>query len=474
MRHRLVAMAIAASLAMPGRALAQQPDSLALATFLDEVSRHHPVARQAQLLEAQAEAVARGALGAVIDPTLSVRWDRKQFEGSEYFNYLDAALKVPTPLGVDVKLGYERTRGRYIGEDRRTPTDGLLSLGISIPVGQGIITDRRRAALAEARGLTRMAAGERRAIVNKLLLEATKAWADWRAAEARLALATEGVEVAQFRLEGIRARVRAGDAAPIDTVEAALEVARREAAQAFAEADRIGARESLAAMRWAADGAPVDLQETTVPGAVLDDEVPAAAQVSAWLAEALRDHPDIAKALGKEDASVAVRRQALADLFPDFEVEAARLADYGETRGLTGFPPAGGAYKFGVAASTSLLLFKERGKADEAGAKRVSAAFAVADARRAVAAAARTAAAELVAASIAADRQALAVQYARRLRDAEEARFAAGESSLFLVNQRERTLLDEGVKLADAEAKGVAARAALAVALGYPARLPEP
>jgi outer membrane protein TolC len=39
------------------------------------------------------------------------------------------------------------------------------------------------------------------------------------------------------------------------------------------------------------------------------------------------------------------------------------------------------------------------------------------------------------------------------LRDAEEIRFEAGESSLFLVNQRERTLIEAQAKLVELEAK---------------------
>jgi len=63
-------------------------------------------------------------------------------------------------------------------------------------------------------------------------------------------------------------------------------------------------------------------------------------------------------------------------------------------------------------------------------------------------------------------RQESAVDYARQLRDGEQQRFDAGESSLLLVNLRERTLLDEQGKLAALEAKRQAAEAALAVAIG--------
>lgn len=136
-------------------------------------------------------------------------------------------------------------------------------------------------------------------------------------------------------------------------------------------------------------------------------------------------------------------------------------------------PDADGYFSFGVRASTSLLLWSERGKAAAEGAKLESASLGAADALRRVGAAARTAAASLQAARAALAVQAVAVAQARRLLEAEQQRFEAGESSLFLLIQRERTLLDESARLADTEAKAVAARAALAVALGFPAVLPE-
>ena len=198
---------------------------------------------------------------------------------------------------------------------------------------------------------------------------------------------------------------------------------------------------------------------------------------SAWLAaeltRALTMHPKVRKARADGDAASAVRRQASAELFPDLEAEVARLADRDGVAGLSDFPSGAGNYKFGLRASTGLLLLKERGKAGEASAKDRIAALILADIRRDVVAEARAAAAGLEGASRAAGWQSEAVALARQLLAAEQRRFDAGESSLFLVNQRERGLLDETTKLADAEVKRVASAAKLATALGYPARLPE-
>jgi hypothetical protein len=63
-------------------------------------------------------------------------------------------------------------------------------------------------------------------------------------------------------------------------------------------------------------------------------------------------------------------------------------------------------------------------------------------------------------------RQVANVRNARLLRDAEQVRFDNGESTLLILNLRERLVLDEAVKLAAVEAKVAGARAALAVATG--------
>jgi outer membrane protein TolC len=64
------------------------------------------------------------------------------------------------------------------------------------------------------------------------------------------------------------------------------------------------------------------------------------------------------------------------------------------------------------------------------------------------------------------DRQRASVSNARLLRDAEQTRFENGESTLLILNLRERLVLDESAKLAALEGKVAAARGALALATG--------
>ncbi len=464
---------VALLLTVPQPARAQSP-ALSLDSLRAVVAAHHPVARQAQQLVRQADGVVLAATGAMFDPQLSAAWERKAFSGSEYYNYFEAAIKVPTPLGVDVKLGLEKTSGQYFDPARRTPTQGLLSLGLSMPIGQGLVTDRRRAELSAARAKRDGALAAREDLLNALLFEATRVWAEWYRAERVLEIAREGRSLIEVRSRGIAARVAGGDLAAIDTIEVRLEVVRREATLALAEADAAAARARIATYLWDADGTPTMWDDATRPMAPTVLPRPDSAWLTREVTRALTMHPKVRKARADGDAASAVRRQASAELLPDLEAEVARLADRDGVSSLSDFPSGAGNYKFGLRASTGVLLLKERGKAGEASAKDRIAALILTDVRRDVVAEARAAAAGLDGATRAAGWQVEAVGLARQLLNGEQRRFDAGESSLFLVNQRERGLLDETTKLADAEVKRITSAAKLATSLGYPARLPEP
>lgn len=120
--------------------------------FFATVSRNHPVVRQARLLADGADADVTAAYGS-FEPKFEASWQQKRFAGSSasaqtlYWNYADIALKIPTPFGADLKMGFERASGRYINPQFTTPTGGLFSAGIAIPLGQRILTDERRTAL---------------------------------------------------------------------------------------------------------------------------------------------------------------------------------------------------------------------------------------------------------------------------------------------------------------------------------------
>jgi outer membrane protein TolC len=426
------------------------------------------VARQAALLGEQARAeqqVARGAF----DPVLSAAWDRKTFGSTEYYDYATAKLTVPTPLGADVVIGYERADGRYISPDRRTPGAGLVTAGLSLPVGQRLLTDERRTALAVARALRTAADADRDAVVNKLLVTAAKDYAGWYEAWRRAAVASDGLVLAEFRLDAVRRRVRAGESAAIDTIEAGLEVQRRAVLRAEMEQALFAARLAAEAHLWDARGAPAALPAAAVP--VFAPDAPVAVDsstVARWVDRAERSHPDVRRAAGRSDQASAQRLFAAQGLLPALEVQATALADRGGPWALSPDAAASANAKLGATAKLPLLLMRERGRFSAASAREDQQRLEVVRVRREVGIAVRTAANDVATFDRLLTTQRSAVALARLMRDGEQRRFEAGESTLFLVNARDRAVLDEEAKLAGLEAKRLAAGAALDAALGGP------
>ncbi len=439
--------------------------SLGFDAFYRQVRAQHPIARQAQLTAEIAAADLRGALGA-FEPVLSVGWDNKTFGGKSYYDEYAFKLTVPTSVGMDVKLGFDRAGGSNLNPESTVPKNGLWSAGVSIPLGQRTLTDERRTALAQSRAARDGADGERAAALNKLLLSAAKDWAAWSEAERKAAIARDGVGLAEFRLSAVRTRVRNGDAAAIDTVEAGLEVDRRTVARLDAEAAAVSARLVVNSYLWSAAGTPQDL------GAEVRPEEPAVSSLVAdslaeqrWIAAAERSHPELAKLTAKLRQSEAQRLLARQSVLPLASVDLAALG-VGDPSAI-GF--TGSDLKAGASAKLSPLLIKDRAKLAAATAKLERDRLELQRTQRDVALAVREAANQYRAIEAQRERQARAVTQARLLRDAEQRRLDTGESSLLVVNLRERALLDEQVKLAALDAKRLSTRAALGVAIGAPA-----
>ncbi len=447
--------------------------------FFDRVSRNHPVVRQARLIADGAAGDVTAAWGN-FEPKVEAAWERKQYQSSTpgvqtlYWNYADIALKIPTPFGADFKLGYERASGRFINPQFTTPNNGLFSAGFSIPLGQRILTDERRTALRVARALRDVAEGERISMTNKLLFSAAKAYAEWYSSGLQLQVIRDGVRLAETRFNAIVGRVRAGDAAGIDSIEAAAELNRRRAQAVGADQAYFAASMDLTSYLWDSRTQPLELQPGSVPSdSGLSRVVLDSAAVPALLARVIARHPEVVKADAKQaqaDAERALARQAI---LPLANAELSALRPQGGTFDVGQALNRDGDYKGAITASSPFFFLKERGKFRSTDAKLDRADLDVAITRRDVTLAVRIAINDLSLYDAQLALQRDAVRLFRILSAGERARFDAGESNLFLVNTRERAVLDEELKFVALQAKYLAARAALAVAAGAPGRLPE-
>ncbi|MCU0649295.1 MAG: TolC family protein [Gemmatimonadaceae bacterium] len=434
--------------------------------FIDAILARHPVTQQARTIAQAARAELRTAWGA-FDPTLSATWDQKRFQGSTYYNYVDAELKIPTGIGADVTLAFDRTLGRFFNPDRRTTGLGTFEAGVSIPLGQGIITDARRNALQQARATAAAGEADQLAIVNKLLFSATKDYGAWYETWRRRLIAEEGEALARFRLQAVRQRVANGESPPIDTVEAVLEVQRREVTRFESEANYYVATLTVTAYLWDDIGRGVALPDSAKP--VLDGIDRAgidSTRLAGLLDVATRRNPDLLKVQARIRGAEAQRLLTFQGLLPFAEAKLSGLTERGLDDPFFDGARLDNNYKAGLTVRTPLLYLRESGRFAAAGQRLEFQRLEYDRLRRDVEFDARAAIFDLSNLERLLVRQRANVRNAGLLRDAEQIRFENGESTLLFVNIRERLVLDESIKLASIEAKVASARGALAVATG--------
>jgi outer membrane protein TolC len=434
---------------------------LSFADFQREVARTHPVVQAADLSVRRASlgiSLARGAF----DPTVSAIVEQKRFKGIGYYDEVELRALFPTPFGVDFKLGWERADGEIINPERATPLTGLLSASVVVPLGRRILTDERRTALTQASAALEAAEADRTQAVLGLLNASARAFGVWYEASTRARIAREAEALAAFRLTAVQSRIATGDAAAIDSIEARLELRARRIARLEATNDAIAAQ-AQAAVFWgdrplAGAVAPLLVPEETVP--------PPDATVDARLAAWVETHPIVRRAGARLRDLRAGRSLARQNLLPDAKVELGALNAGRSSSDLFALGATDENYKVSGTASQSLFLAKERARLGIADVGVDISEWELMLARRQVEAGIRIAAAEWRTLAETRALQAESVADARALLDGELRRFAAGETSLLVVNLRERALITEQNTLARLDGRIVAAAAAFTQATG--------
>lgn len=185
------------------------------------VLKFHPIAQQASIQIGQAQANLRIARGA-FDPIASFKSAEKTFDGTSYYAYQQPTLTIPTWFGVEVQTGTEKLQG-----NRANPTETIGQssyLGIQVPLGRDLLTDKRRTDLQKAKIAKDASYTERRKMLNDLLLDMQIAYWQWVRDGKVLAITSEALQTVKKRFQFVKESVRLGDRPAIDTLEALTQV----------------------------------------------------------------------------------------------------------------------------------------------------------------------------------------------------------------------------------------------------------
>lgn len=251
---------------LPFYAFAQDSNQVVLSysTYINIVINEHPYAKQANIKISEGDAKLLYAKGA-FDPKIYTDVNQKYFKDNQYYSQINGGLKIPTWFGIELKGGYEQNQGQYLNPENTTPGNGLLYAGISMPIGRGLLIDKRRAELKKAKLYQQVTEFEKRLILNKLIYEAGTIYWKWFKSYNTLLVYKNGYKLANERLNAVKKGVALGDRPAIDTLEASIQLQNRllNLQQADVEFKNNSALVSI--YLWAEGAVPLELQEGTIP-----------------------------------------------------------------------------------------------------------------------------------------------------------------------------------------------------------------
>jgi len=468
LKFRLLTVIFACLLAIsPGwaQSSSQAADStFSILNFLETIAVNHPLVRQTKLLDEAAKAEIQMARGA-FDPKAEAKFQRKAYDGKDYYNLLNPELKIPTLPGLDLKAGFERNTGVYVNAEDKTPTQGLRYLGVSIPMAKGLLTDSRRNGLKQAKEAQNMAAAEIQKTVNKILFSAAKDYWEWYSAFKQLENARLAIKLANTRYDAVLSRIQIGELPNIDSLEAFLFLQDRVILLNQAEQDERNSKIVISSYLWSDDGSPLDLLSEAKP-AIPETwrKIPDETEIKSWVDNAKNNHPEIRKFQVKTRLLELDRKLAAEMLKPALNMNLAWLS--APNPALWYDSPVNRNHKIGFDFSFPLFLRKERGKLGLMKTKILQNKLEQDNATRSVMIDIQLSGNQIAIISKNLEVQKLMIENYEKLLEAEIRKFEIGESSLFLINSRESKLIEARIKLISMETKLQKERVSLLYAAG--------
>jgi outer membrane protein TolC len=232
--------------------------------FLGYVKKYHPLVKSANLEIGFAQAnlmMARGGF----DPKIEVDFEQKKFKDSEYYSLLNSSFKIPTWYGIEIKAGFDNSEGVFLNPENTMPNQGLTSLGITVPIGQGLFINQRMADLRMAKIQLKLSQAQQRLSAIAVLYDASIAYFNWKRNYNEVKMYETYLSNARIRYKGISTLIREGDRPAIDSVEAGIIVRNRELSLEDSKLKLAKAKLDLSNYLWLENNIPLELQDNIFP-----------------------------------------------------------------------------------------------------------------------------------------------------------------------------------------------------------------
>ncbi len=431
------------------------------ADFFVQVRANHPMAKQGQLFNATANAEVMAAKGG-FDPKVFGDFMQKRFDDKTYFQYGEYGIKIPTWYGIEAKAGYNTASGTFLSDENKLPKQGQAIIGFSAPLLQGLLIDDRRADLFKARQSIGLNQAEREVLMNDLLFASAQIYWKWTFAKKQVEIYQNALDVAEKRFRAIRRAYELGDRMAMDTLESITQVQDRQLQYNDAILDLKEAELKLQNFLWDNDNRPQKLNSEAQPEileTVKANIPPNEREVQ--LINLPTQHPAMRVYQQKMEQLGVDLRLKREKLKPKLNIDYHFLGD-----GLAYSNLFSDNYKLGIRFSTSTLFRTERAGVQLSKIKIESTTLLRDQKALELQNKLQQAYADIDNINLQLATMRSQTENYRQLLMLENTRFELGESTFFLINNREMKYLDSLVKLAKLQSELRVATAQVAWANG--------
>ena len=337
-----------------------QEKNLSIDNTLDIVRKYHPVIRQSFLRNEISKNELMASKG-VFDPIIQINSQEKTLDNKQYYKYNSTELKIPIWYGIDIKAGTENNYG-----DRIDPTltkNKSAFVGVSMDPFRGLLVDKRKSIINQANNIVELTKNEQLLIINDLMLDATTAYWNWVSAFYNNALLIKSVQSNKERYEVIKKSYQSGDRAPIDTTEALTQLQNFEILQTQSAVELQKARFELSNFFWTENKLPFELDETIQP--VSNFEIDKIAKIEIGdledqINQAAQQHPKLKMTDAKLNYLDVEKRLKFVELFPSLKLNYNALDN--DLRNFSTTLNTANNFKYGLSLSMPIFQRQARGE----------------------------------------------------------------------------------------------------------------
>ena len=409
--------------------------------YLGFVKKFHPLVKQANLKLNEAQALLLQSRGA-FDPKLEAEYNEKQFGDKNYYSIFNGSFKIPTWYGIEIKAAFDNNEGIYINPDMTLPNSGLTSLGITVPIGQGLFINQRMADLKNAKLQQTLKEAERNLEAVEVLHKASLAYFEWKKNFSEVTLYEEYLTNAKTRYKGVLILIEEGDKPAIDSTEAGINIKTRRLNLENSRLKLQKSRLELSNYLWLENNIPIELDENLVPEITLSTTIKNTLEINDLIAFEINNHPKIKALSTKIDILKTEQKLSANMLLPKLDLSYNYISEP-NTFDNYRFED----YKIAVNFSFPIFLRKERGKLKLAQLKTQDSEFALASERVGLKNKIEAQQVEIASLEKQIRLNGELVDSYNTMLSGEERLFSLGESSLFLINSRENSLVSSQINV---------------------------